>query len=78
MQPRSRGRVLSENDSPLIRSDTPSSREGLTLYVEPMPIEVFQDHEPELGSQVIIEPLPGRSWTLEGFAHFKRAIHPNS
>lgn len=35
--------------------------------------------KPGLGSQVVMEPLPGRSGTLEAFADFKkREIQPNS
>ena len=69
-----------ENESHLIRSDELSIQEqGLTLYVESMPIKFFQEHGPGLGSQVGKEPLPGRLGTLEEFVDCKkREIHPNS
>lgn len=71
--------VMFEKDSPLIRCDKTSRKEqGLNLLVEPTPIKFLQKHEPGLGSQVAMEPLPGRSGTLEAFANFKkREIQPN-
>lgn len=69
-----------ENESHLIGSDKPSIQEqGLTLYVEPMPIKFFQEHRTGFGLQVGKEPLPGRSGTLEECADCKkREFHPNS